>query len=158
MKRYAALMGVLILTALIFYWVDTIRIQRTVQRSVADSLNQSLQSEIALQPTELAAELPAKDSSNLYITVHDANKSDSYRVLNVEDYWVQRQIETAARTSFDQDTSDPVAKIIGFSIQYVPAINSAVAHANVQYADLFGIVRSIRVNVANVPLKHLPVN
>jgi len=155
-KRVA--IGVLIVVVLGFYWIDTVRIQRNVRRAVSNSLSQSLKSEIALQPTVLSNGVPAKDQGDLYIVVHDVKANNSYRVLNVNDYWVQRQIETATRISFDQDTTTPVAKFTSFSIQWVPGINSAVAWTFVQYVTPFGIVRSMRVDAVNAPLKHRPAS
>lgn len=140
-----------IVVVLAFYWLDNLKIQRSVQHSVSVSLTQSLQGEIQATPQIVTYTIPQKDH-NAYMVINN-----SYRVLNVKDYWVQNQIENSARLLLSQGPTTPVCKLNSIAIDYVPAFENAGAFSTVQYVDPFGFVRTIQVNVS-VPLRKLPLS
>ena len=141
----------IVVVALAYYWLDNLRIQRSVRDAISSSLTQSLQGEVRSTPEMITSTIPKKDQ-HAYIVVNH-----SYRVLNVSDFWVESQIENAARLSLSQDLNKPVCKLYGVSIAYAPAFENVGAFSTVQYVDPFGFVRKMVVNVS-VPLRRLPLS
>jgi hypothetical protein len=141
----------IVVVFLAYYWLDNLRIRRSVQDAISSSLTQSLQGEIQSTPEMVTSTIPKKDK-NAYIVVNN-----SYRVLDVNDFWVQSQVENTARLLLLQDLNTPVCKLYGISIEYAPAFKNVGAFSTVQYVDPFGFVRNMDVNVS-VALRKLPLS
>jgi hypothetical protein len=109
-----------------------------------------MQAAVKADPSALAYGV-ARNDNNLYKVVNHA-----YRVLNVNDYGVQREIQDTARMLLDEDPTNPVCKLVGTTFAFTPGLEDISSSSTVQYVDPFGFVRQMKVNVSD-PLRHLSV-
>lgn len=137
-----------------WYWIDNSVVSQKVRDAVEKNLRESVRAVIDLPPADLAADAPKNERKNLYNLVGESG--GYYRVVNMEDYWVQDQIRSTALMLYEQDPTTPVCKITSITLDYAPSFDNAGAFAEVQYVDPIGVVRSMNVNVIE-PLRHLPV-
>lgn len=151
-KGIRTLTLLLIVSIGIYYLIDTIRIRSNVQHAVRNAIKVSLQAEVdrASHPSAFLYTVPANDRTDVYLVY-----TDGFRILNVNDFWVQRDLENSILLDVNE-LQGPVCKITGFNFMNVQPQNVSMA-VDVKYVDPFGIIRSTRTG-ASVPLIHMPLS
>lgn len=150
-KRYVFGAVVAVLVCELYYVIDYTVVSGNVRRHVEKNLAIALQGVAQMQPSQLTAMAPTNFRSDIY---NDINSS--YRVVNSDSYFVQKQVEDNTWLALNNDPSSPICLVTAIQISLNPENTSIMAIATVRFVGPFGISRSMTVPETQ-PVKQFPL-